>query len=92
MAANRCRLCLTNWPATAAYSTCPECLQRTDSMTGAQAIPLDEAQTRAKTATFNREYADREANRDGPSPEELGREEAKRLAAEWRKIEAAISG
>jgi hypothetical protein len=92
MAANRCRKCLTSWPSYPTYAVCPECLERCDPMATAQAITVAEAESRARHAKFDREYEKHDAERDGPSPEELGREEAKRLAAEWRKLEEWVSG
>ena len=50
---SRCTTCLTNWPPTYAYLTCPECGGKTRA-SREPAMDDDEAESRAKHAAFER--------------------------------------
>lgn len=88
MAAHRCPTCKTDWPNYPTYAVCPECLDRCDPMANAKGIPVDEAESRARHAKFDRQYTKREETREGPTPEEIGQQEAKLLAQQWRDMES----
>lgn len=92
MAAWRCKSCLVNYPKVGDYQVCPTCEEGCDGMANATPITVDEAQSIARHAQFNREYEKYDAERCGPSPEDLGREEGRRLAAEFRALEAWVNG
>jgi len=88
MAAWRCDLCLTNWPMTTEFKTCPDCQQRCSGMSNAKPLTIDEAKSRKAHALFERQYEKYDADRAGPSPEDVGKAEARELAQRWREIEA----
>ena len=92
MAALRCTSCLTNWPNNPTYAKCPECGDKCDPMANAKPIELAEAKSRARFAAFDREYEKREETREGPTPEEIGRQEAHAIVAEWRELDTWFSG
>lgn len=77
MAARRCPICLTNWPAeplkvgdrTETFLICPEDEAATQYMTNAEPIPEHEATTRVKHAAFERYLEQREAAPAGPLSE-----------------------
>lgn len=50
-----------------------------------------EAQTRVKTIAFIRYYEQRETMREGPTPEEIGLEEAMAEMAEIRRLREAYA-
>lgn len=73
-----CPECDRAWPHVRAFSTCPYCRVPCRSAT---ATPLTKRQVEVELlrVKFNRDYAKREATRKGPTPEELGEEEAATL-------------
>ncbi len=94
MSSRRCALCLTEWPAGSIkhkekvyeFKRCPECGEATWSSATGQAIPHAEAVARSLRAAFERFYDARERKRQGPSPEELGSQEAREIIALERNL------
>lgn len=70
-------MCGVNWPNHQDYRKCPVCLERTDTVIRGAPITFTEAKKLANDAEFERYYAEWDARREGPSPDEIGRQEAK---------------
>ena len=88
---NYCENCAVPWPNLADYRACPVCNSKTRSAMG-QPLTNGEAKQKIKVARFDQFYEEREQRREGLSPEQIGAEEARVLAAKWREIEEAIDG
>jgi hypothetical protein len=67
------------------YKDCPGCEQPTEVRDSGKSLLLKEAHSLAANARFERFYAEHDAKREGPTPEEIGAAEA--LAV--RELEAA---
>lgn len=74
-----CPQCDRCWPYTKPYGTCPVCRVTCRTTTTNQPMTQERAKYELKAIEFNAFYAQREARRGGPSPEELGRREARTL-------------
>lgn len=87
--AYECPECRRAWPYTKAFGICPECRVTCRSAT---AVPMtgESAKVELGRVKFNRWYQDREAKRVGPSPEELGRQEAGAIIEAERVAHAAF--
>ena len=70
-----CGECQITWPNLWDFRYCPQCEQKTRYATGE---PLDqvEAARLQLRAQFRVYYAERECHREGPTPEQVGVEEA----------------
>lgn len=79
MAVNRCSMCGTNWPHHKSFNRCPVCLEKTDTVVRGKPITFTEAKKLANEAEFERYYAEHDRRRKGPSPEEIGAEEARSI-------------
>lgn len=75
----RCSTCGTDWPSFHEYRVCPRCRERTDAMSNGTPLTLQEASKLKRQLEFERMYEARERSRVGPSPEQLGREEAREI-------------
>lgn len=71
-----CPECLTNWPHYRSFRTCPECRVPCRSAVAPKVLTAAQAKSRILHAEFLRYYRARELYRHGPSPEEVGRQEA----------------
>jgi hypothetical protein len=89
-----CDRCEEVWPRIKGYETCERCARPTRlSFQPHDSIDLEDAERRKKIATFDRLYAEREAERERqglPSPDTLGRLEAQRLVDEVRRLDALV--
>jgi hypothetical protein len=89
MAAKRCSTCAINYPNSHEWAVCAVCLERTDLLTNEQPITPASARAIARQAKFDRFYEQTwEAKRQGPPPEEIGRQEAEALIRQAREINA----
>ena len=68
MSARRCKICLTNWPATLKigktveqFLTCPDCDEKTDFFGGVDPIDQDEARSRVLHIRFEAFYIEHAA-------------------------------
>lgn len=77
--ARRCSTCSINWPVDVAYYTCPICRTRTGHMH--DEIPISERQARSaiRHHEFEKFYTHHDAERKGPTPEEIGAREAEEI-------------
>jgi hypothetical protein len=75
----RCGDCGISWPPHKDYRKCPACEQRTVERVKGTALPLNEARTLARKAEFERYYAKHDAARKGPTPDEIGKAEARSI-------------
>jgi hypothetical protein len=76
--ARYCPSCGTYWPARIRWGHCPEDGTETYGVVGKEPISLSEAESRTNTAEFDRWYFGTwERKRQGPTPEELGAEQAR---------------
>lgn len=82
----QCPECGTNWPYYRTFDICPECGVACRSAATPRVLTSGEAKTRLLRIEFERYYAARETFRTGPTPEEIGRAEA-RAEIEARTIE-----
>lgn len=90
--AHHCPDCKTNWPYYSSFKVCPDCAIPCRTAATTKVLTAQEAQSRVKRLAFIRYYAERELQREGPTPEEIGLEEAVRDAAEIRKLNEALDG
>lgn len=83
-----CGECGRKWPYAKPFGVCGVC--RTSCRTSQVGEPMSQEQARfeLKKLEFNRRYAEREAKRVGPSPEDVGRAEARALI----ELDKAASG
>ena len=90
MAAYRCSLCAINWPPATRFKQCPECEERCGWISNTSPeMAESEADSRSRHAEFRRfcEGWDDERERRGePTPEQLGRLEARRLIRKFRDV------
>lgn len=85
-----CAKCDNAWPNASSYHRCPIC--RIPARFGpGNPMTNQEARTVLRTHEFDEFYREREEEREGAMPEAVGLEEARKLAAEWRKIEAVFA-
>ena len=87
--AYHCVDCKTNWPYFSSFKVCPECCIPCRTAATTKVMTSQEAQRRVKTLAFIRYYEQREAEREGPTPEELGIEEAMAEMAQIRLLNDA---
>jgi hypothetical protein len=71
-----CPECRTAWPHYRTFSTCPECRVLCRSATASTVLTAQQAKHRLTNLAFLRFYRRREMNREGPTPEDIGRREA----------------
>lgn len=88
--AKRCSTCGLDFPNLSAFTTCPKCEGKLDRITNGKPMTQLEANHLIAEFKFERFYADYDKRRNGPSPEEVGVAEAKKLAHEWRMLEAQL--
>lgn len=84
-----CPDCGTRWPHVRTYSSCPECRVVCRSLVAPRVLTDKQAKSRLKQIEFIKYYEAREAFRNGPTPEEIGREEGRREAALIRDFNKA---
>lgn len=72
-----CDGCGTSWPHDRAYESCPRCRTVTRVSTIRKALTAEQAKLEVRRIEFERFYDSRELERQGPSPEQRGREEAR---------------
>lgn len=84
----RCKWCDVEWPNSPDYLICPVC--RTRTLFGA-GNPLTNAEARSivRGTEFDEFYREREGEREGPTPEEVGEAEARDLIEKWKEVEAS---
>lgn len=87
--AYHCPDCKTNWPYFQSFKVCPECAIPCRTAATTKVMTSQEAQKRVKTLAFIRYYELRETEREGPTPEEIGVEEAQAEMAEIRQLKQA---
>ena len=80
MSARRCSACAINYPNVLQHETCPGCGAKTDVLTDAS--PQEDWKRRAWEAF----YTIHDAARQGPDPDELGRQEARELIDMDRRL------
>lgn len=81
MAARRCSRCSLNWPVLDAFKRCPVCEGRTWSAANAEPMTADEAKVAVREAQFERYYEKHDEEREGPTPEVEGAQEAREIIA-----------
>lgn len=72
----RCSVCAISWPNFLEFARCPKCGEKTALVNNEKPMDLREATSLKRHLEFDRKYAEREAHRQGPSPEDRGRQEA----------------
>lgn len=82
----RCPECSLYWPTHLNLSSCLECDGRLFISDG-EPMSDEEVNRRKLTAEFNEWYEQREAQRNGPTPEEIGAEEARAELERYRALE-----
>jgi hypothetical protein len=87
----RCSQCGINWPNFLEHSTCAKCGGKTDLIGNQPPMSLAEASSLKRELEFARYYDEREAAREGPSPEQKGREEAATIIALDRQVEQTLT-
>lgn len=73
-----CPKCEVEYPPAFLFAECPSCEVETELELHGDPIPFSAAETIEKRALFDRFYERYDANRKGPTPEELGSEDAKK--------------
>jgi len=82
-----CDECNSEWPKDKAYAKCPRCQVMCRTAVTASVMTNGEAKQQLNHITFQREYRLRDEKRERlgrPTPEEIGRQEARKLAQAWR--------
>lgn len=74
-----CGNCKRKWPHTRPFNVCPVCRVRCITSTLGNPLTKDEIEVEFRRRDFDSFYARREAARTGPSPEDIGRDEALRI-------------
>lgn len=74
-----CPECSRRWPYVKNFGVCKVCRVSCRTSQVGEPMSQDEARFELKKLEFNRRYAEREAKRVGPSPEDVGRAEAQLL-------------
>lgn len=87
--AYHCTECKSNWPYFSSFKVCPDCGIPCRTAATTRVMTSQEAQKRVKTLAFIRYYEQREAKREGPTPEEIGLEEAMAEVAQIRQLNDA---
>lgn len=82
-----CPGCRRRWPWDTSYRECPICEVQTRPTMG-NGMTAGQAKAAVRAAAFESFYLEREGQREGPDPEELGRQEARVEMARLRKLEA----
>lgn len=90
--AYHCPECKSNWPYYQSFKVCPQCAIPCRTAATTRAMTGQEAQRRVKTLAFIRYYQQRELEREGPTPEEIGLEEARAQSAQIRELNRALNG
>lgn len=83
-----CPACARKWPFAKPFSVCKVCQVRTLTSQVGEPMSQEAAKYELKLMRFNAFYARREAARVGPSPEDLGKDEAQRLIDLDRALES----
>lgn len=83
MATRYCTECCLAFPLR--YRQCPICSTRCKVRYGAEPISPERARKLARAYEFERFYTRRERQRSGPTPEELGSQDAQREIQERRE-------
>jgi len=86
-----CPDCRTRWQHSRAFAVCPECGIACRSAVASRVLTNGEAKTRLNRVAFIRYYRERELARRGPTPEEKGRDEARALVAEVRRLNRVLN-
>ncbi len=92
MASRRCFTCGTDWPTARKYLVCPVCETRTSYLGGPSPITSQEASDIVNHALFDTFYAEHDAKRKGPTPEELGHQDATVILDLERALEGETDG
>lgn len=87
--AYECPDCRTAWPHYRTFSTCPECRVACRQATAANVLTAQQAKHRLVHLAFIRFYRRWEQNRQGPSPEDIGRREAAEIIRERNERESS---
>lgn len=90
--AYHCTDCKTNWPYYRPFQICPECAIPCRTAATTRVMTGQEARRRVNTLAFIRYYERRELEREGPTPEEIGEEEARAQTAQIRELNRALNG
>jgi len=85
-----CPECRTCWPHYRSFSSCPECRVTCRSTVTPRVLTAQQAKTRILRIEFIRYYEAREKFRIGPTPEELGRAEARRESERIRQLNRSL--
>ena len=88
-ASYECQDCHTCWPYSPKYSKCPECQRACMTCTVPRPLTIAEAIDRLSQIAFIRYCSQRDAQRaelGEPSPEEIGRREAREIIQTAREI------
>lgn len=86
-----CPECRTCWPHYRSFASCPECRVACRSAVTPRVLTAGQAKTRILHLEFLRYYEAREKFRLGPTPEELGRKEARQELARLRDLEDCLN-
>lgn len=86
-----CPDCRTRWPHSRPFSTCPECGIKCRSAVAPRVLTAGEAKSRLNRVAFIRFYRDRELARRGPTPEEIGKQEALEQIQEIRRMNGVLN-
>lgn len=85
-----CPECRTCWPHYRSFATCPECRVVCRSAVTPRVLTADQAKKRILNVEFLRYYNAREAYRVGPTPEEIGRREAREQLARIAELNDSL--
>lgn len=89
--AYECPNCFTRWPYFRTFQVCPECSIPCRSAVTPRSLTAGEAQSRLTRIAFIRYYEDRERERLGPTPEEVGEREAREEILRIRALEESLN-
>lgn len=88
MAALRCSDCGLDWPSSADYRECPQCLGVTDYFPTVSSMPAEEAKRSRLRAVFEREYDRRERGLES----KCGPKRPPTMKQQWRLEELEVIG
>lgn len=86
-----CPECRTAWPHYRSFQKCPECRVACRSAVTPRVLTAAQAKSRILQIEFIRYYEAREKFRLGPTPEEIGRQEAREEIERTRELNQALN-
>lgn len=86
-----CPECRTCWPHYRSFATCPECRVVCRPAVTPRVLTAGQAKSRILHIEFLRYYEAREKFRLGPTPEEIGRREAREESARIAELNRSLN-